>query len=274
MVHCGSFERRGAHLIACPCPLMRLRLPLLLLTAAAPGCLDANDQLVTIFAAHHASPEDGMFPDRGEDGQPRIFDGEDGWQITLAESYVTIASTTLSSCSGEAFDFRMFWGPCPEDLRRKDLAVLTVSGLKVPPGDYCSLEVEYAPYETPVVDDETETRHVVPTLDDVEGDSVFLRGVARRGEDESVPFQLENGERFVVSLDLGDLEGEGDPLTVGENQDFPTELTIAKTYDRFFDDVDWDAFDEAALTDTVDEILADQTRVTIGQSVPAELYED
>ncbi len=216
-----------------------------------------------------------MFPDYGDDLQPRVFDLEDGWELTLAESYVTIASTTLVSCSGQEHSMRMFWGPCPEDLRRADLEVLTVSGNKVPAGDYCELRVQYAPYEMPVIDDETETRHVIPTLEAVEGDSIFLRGIARRnGEEDGVQFQLENGEDFVVSLDLSNLEGEGNPLTIREGQDFPTELTVTKTYDRFFDGVDWDNFDEAALTDTIDEILADQTRVTRGLTISPSLYDD
>ncbi len=253
---------------------MRLRLPLLLLFAAVPGCLDSgNGELITIFATHHASPENGSFPFRGDDLQPRVFDLEDGWQLTLAESYVTIASTTLISCSGSEHQLRMFWGPCPEDLRRADLEALTVSGLKVPPGDYCGLEVQYAPYETPVIEAGTETRHLVPTREDVQGDSVFLRGVALRGEDERVPFQLENGEDFTVLLDLSELEGPGNPLTISRGQDFPTEVTVTKTYDRFFDQVDWENFDEQLLEDSVDEILRDQTRVALGLSIPPELYD-
>ena len=125
----------------------------------------------------------------------------------------------------------------------------------------------------PVVDEDVETRHLVPAIDDVEGDSVFLRGIARRGTDEAVPFQLENGEDFVVALDLSEIEGDGNPLTVRTGQDFPTELTVTKTYDRFFDDVDWENFDEALLTDTLDEILADQTRVTRGLSISPDLYD-
>ena len=125
---------------------MRPRLSLLLFAAVVPGCLDGGaGELVTIFAAHHASPDDGMFPNFGEDMQPRVFD-VDGWELTLAESYVTIAATTMVSCSGEEHEMRMFWGPCPEDLRRADLEVLTVSGRKVPAGDYCELLVRYAPY--------------------------------------------------------------------------------------------------------------------------------
>ncbi len=274
MVHCGSFERCRVLLIGCLGPLMRLRLSLLLLAATASGCLDSGaGELITVFAAHHASPIDGSFPNRGDDGQPRIFELEGGWELTLAESYVTIASTTLISCSGEEHSLQMFWGPCPEDLRRADFGVLTVSGLKVPAGDYCELEIQYAPYQTPVIDEDAETRHVIPTLEDVEGDSVFLRGVARREGNDPVQFQLENGEDFVVSLDLSELEGDDNALTIRPDQPFPTELTVTKTYDRFWDGVDWENFDEAALTDEIDEILADQTRVTRGQEISASLYE-
>lgn len=255
---------------------MRLRLvPLLIFATSSGACLDDlqnNSELVTIFATHHATPDGESFPFRGDDLQPRVFD-VNGWEVTLADSYITIASTTLISCSGREHDLRMFWGPCPEDLRRADLGVLTVSGLKVPPGDYCELLVEYAPYETPMIDEETDTRHVVPTNPDVEGDSIFLRGIARRG-DESVPFQVESDENFVVELDLSELEGEGNPMTVGRNQDFPKDLTITKTYDRFFDLVDWENFDEASLEADLDEVLEDQTRVVDGQTIPPDLYED
>lgn len=254
---------------------MRLRLALLFAAVSLSGCLDSSGgELVTVFATHHASPDGDAFPFRGDDLQPRIFPVGDGWEVTLAESYVTIASTTLVSCGGQEHSLQMFWGPCPEDLRRADLEVLTVSGLKVPPGDYCELQVEYAPYKTPVVDDETDTRHVVPTLEDVEGDSIFIRGIARRGEDESVPFQLENGENFVVDLDLSNLEGEGNPMTISEGQAFPKELTITKTYDRFFDEVDWENFDEDLLENSVDEVLADQTRVVGGVTISPDVYDD
>ncbi len=249
------------------------RSSLILLAALTTGCLDVGGgELVTVFATHHASPEEDSFPFRGDDMQPRVFDLDDGWELTLAESYVTIASTTLVSCSGAEHSLRMFWGPCPEDLRRADLEVLTVSGLKIPPGDYCELRVEYAPYETPVIDGETMTRHIIPTIDAVEGDSIFLRGKAERG-DEIVTFQLENGEDFVVSLDLSEFEGAGNPLTVQRDQDFPTELTVTKTYDRFFDDVDWENFDAGLLEDSIDEILADQTRVTRGLTISPDLYD-
>ncbi len=255
---------------------MRLRLALILTAVLSPGCLDSlegGDELITVFATHHASPENGGFPFRGEDQQPRIFEGVDGWEITLAETYVTIASTKLVSCSGREHDLKMFWGPCPEDLRRKDLDILTVSGLKVPSGNYCGLEVEYAPYEVPVVDDEAQTRHVVPGNDEVEGDTIFIRGIAQRG-DESVPFQLETDETFVVDLDLSELEGEDDPLTIRNGQNFPKELTVSKTYDRFFDGVDWENFDEELAESQLADILADQTRVVEGTSVTAEVFED
>jgi hypothetical protein len=235
---------------------------------ALAGCdqLDRNGALVNVFAIHHASPEDDTFPDRGADDQPRIFQGEDGWEITLAESYVTIASVELVSCSGSSYDLKMFWGPCPEDLREKDLQTLTVAGLKVPADDYCRLEVEYAPYETPVIDEEADTRHVIPQNEEVDGVAVFISGIAKRGED-SVPFVLKNGESFTVDLDLSEIEGPGNPMTVTNTEDFPKELTISKTYDRFFDGIDFTNFDEEALERELDDILAEETRVIAGTTI-------
>ena len=246
------------------------RIPPLLVAIGAlglAGCdqLDRNGALVNVFAIHHASPEDDTFPDRGDDGFPRIFEGEDGWQITLAEAYVTISAVTLVSCGGSTHDLKMFWGPCPEDLRVEDLQTLTVAGLKVPADNYCRLEVEYAPYETPVIDDDADTRHVIPQNEEVDDVTVFINGIAQRGEDR-VPFVLKNGETFTVDLDLSEVEG-GNPLSVTNSEDFPKELTVSKTYDRFFDGVDFNNFDEAALERDLDDILAAETRVVSGTTI-------
>ncbi len=255
-------------------PAFRSSLVLAIAVLGTVGCdrLEGNGALVNVFATHHATPEDGRFPFRGEDDQPRIFAGEDGWQITLTESYVTIASVTLVSCNGSRHDLKMYWGPCPEDLRTEDLGTLTVAGLKVPPGDYCNLEVEYAPYEMPVIDEDAQTRHDVPENEEVDGVTIFLAGVATRGED-SVPFVLKNGEGFTVDLDLTAPEGPGAPMRVRPSENFPKELTISKTYDRFFDGVDFSAFDEAAIEASLDDILADQTRVASGQIIDPDAFD-
>lgn len=234
--------------------------------------LEGNGAIVNVFATHHASPEDGVFPLRGEDDQPRIFEGENGWTITLAESYITISSVTLVSCAGARHDLQMYWGPCPEDLRTEDLATLTVAGLKVPPGDYCNLEIEYAPYEMPVIDRDADTRHEVPENEEVEDATIFLGGVARKGED-SVPFVLINSAELTVDLELASEDGPGQPMRVKASEDFPKELTVSKTYDRFFDGVDFSTFDEAAIEARLDDVLEDQTRVASGTVIEPEAFE-
>ena len=256
-------------------PAIRSPLVLAIAVLGTVGCdrFEGTGAIVNVFATHHATPEDGLFPFKGEEDQPRVFEGEDGWQITLAESYITISSVTLVSCSGAAHDLKMFWGPCPEDLRTEDLQTLTVAGLKVPPGDYCNLEVEYAPYEMPVIDEDADTRHDVPDNEEVEGATIFLNGIAHRGED-SVPFVLKSGEEFTVDLDLTAPEGPGAPMRVRPSENFPKELTVSKTYDRFFDGVDFSAFDEAAVEANLDDVLEDQTRVASGQIIEPEAFED
>lgn len=246
-------------------------------TAGLVGCnveLGEGGALVNVFTTHHATPESGMFPERGGEDQPRTFDAGDGWTVTLAESYITIAEVRLVSCGGSSHNLKMFWGPCPEDLRNEDLEPLTVAGLKVPPGDYCELQVTYSPYEMPVIDEDVETRHTIPDNEDVDGSTIFMRGVATRGEDEEVPFELANDEDFTVDLDLSELEGDGNALTINHKESFPIELTVSKTYDRFFDGVDWAAFDPNLAVNDLDEVLEDQTRVAEGTRISVEDFED
>src|SRR5687767_6486581 len=88
---------------------------------AASGCgtldqLEDGGATVYVFSTHHATPIDGIFPARGEEDMPRVFDNDLGWQITLQESYITTASVTLVRCNSEPVPLNMFWGPCPEDM--------------------------------------------------------------------------------------------------------------------------------------------------------------
>lgn len=241
----------------------------------ASGCLDrleSGGATVFVFSTHHATPVDGIFPARGDDQKPRVFDTDTGWTVTLLESYVTTSAVTLVACNGESLPLNMFWGPCPEDLRDEDLDTLTVAGNKASPGDFCELQVEYGPYTTPVIDDSEieSTRHQTPDNDDVMGATVYLRGAARMGGGDSIPFELRATDDLLVALDLSQLEGEGNPMTVAHQEDFPKELTVSKTYDRFFDGVDFDAFDAEALEDNLLDILEEQTRVSLGPRVMAE----
>jgi hypothetical protein len=203
-----------------------------------------------------------MFPERGLDDQPRIFENDLGWTITMVESYVTIEAVTLVSCDGAAVPLDMFWGPCPEDLRTEDLLALTVAGRKVEPGDYCELVVDYGQYRMPEIGPGADdSRHEAPNNEAVDGTTVYLRGAAQMGEDgELIQFEFRGTSSQSVSLDLSTVDG-GQALRVSEGQAFPEELLVSKTYDRFFDGIDFADYDIDDAEDELDDILEDETRV-------------
>jgi hypothetical protein len=232
------------------------------------ACDGDQSSLLYVFSTHHATPENGGFPKRGEDDQPRVFENDLGWTVTLVESYVTIEQVTLVKCDGTPLPLNMFWGPCPEDLRDEDLQTLTVAGRKVDPGDYCELVVDYGQYRMPEIEmGADDTRHEVPENEAVDGTTVYLRGAAQLGEDgELIPFELRGKGSQSVALDLTTVD-DGHPLRVGEKEAFPEELTISKTYDRFFDGIDFANYDVDDAEDELDDILEDETQVQKGTSV-------
>lgn len=234
------------------------------------GCDEPGGALLYVFSAHHATPQDGVFPDRGGEDMPRVFENDTGWTVTLLESYVTINNLTVVACDGTAYPLEMFWGPCPEDMREEDLDILTVAGRKMPQGDYCELVVEYGPYITPEAEpDDQETRHDVPQNDHIAGSTVYLNGGASTGVDGEPPveFELTNDRSFTVELDLSSLGGPGRPMHISADEAFPKELTVSKTYDRYFDGVDFTNFDTDDLEDELDNVLRDATRVQEGPFV-------
>ena len=115
----------------------------LAVSASACDVLDEGGATVFVFSTHHATPENGVFPERGDDDKPRQFLSDEGWEITLLESYVTVSAVSLVRCDNTEYPLDMFWGPCPEDLRDRDLETLTVAGNKLPSADYCKLLVQY-----------------------------------------------------------------------------------------------------------------------------------
>lgn len=251
--------------------VLRPAIAALVLLTAGCGAFDRFEDggaTVFVFATHHATPENGSFPSRGFVDMPRIFENTEGWEVTLLEAYVTISAVSLVGCNGSEHELNMFWGPCPEDLKDEDLATLTVAGNRVNDGNYCSLRVTYAAYQTPVVDESVdETRHQTPTNPAVQGATIYMRGGARLGDGEFTQFELSAPDTIVVDLDLDDIEGEGRALNVAHREDFPKELLVSKTYDRFFDGVDFVNFDPALVQAQLPAILEEQTRISLGTLV-------
>lgn len=232
------------------------------------GCDAPEPALLYVFSTHHATPENGVFPDRGTEDQPRVFHNDEGWTVTLLESYITIDSLTLVGCNGDKYPLNMFWGPCPEDLRGTDLETLTVAGRKLDPGDYCGLELAYGPYEMPVIDEDADTRHAVPQNEAVDGTTVYFRGGAQMHPDDPViPFELRGEAPLRLDLDLSEVEN-GHPLRVHDKEAFPKELTISKTYDRFFDGIDFESASDDDLQAQVAAVLVLETSVSRGRVAP------
>ena len=220
--------------------------------------------LVQVLVTHHATPEDGTFPDRRSALGDQEFDNDTGWTVTLDEAFVVTATATLQACDGAELPVDRYWGPLPENLGAADLDAFTFGGIDVAPGSYCSISVTYGPYEAPA---ETTRMHEMPDDEDaLRGATFYLAGFARRG-DETVEFELTTSERLVIDLPI---EAEdGGPLEVSGEEPFPLELTLSKTYDRLFDGIDFATAPTAELSANALAVLALETRLSAGTVVAA-----
>jgi len=245
-----------------PSPMQALRrswtLPRAALACAAiTGCaaFEDNAAQVNMFATHHAAPVAGVIPNAGEDDQPRVFDNDEGWTITLVDAYIVTTGARLVRCDSSVFELDLFWGPCPEDLRGEDLELLSVAGLGVPPGEYCELQVDFGPYVRPELGPGADAPvHEIPESPQVEGASVYLRGLAERNG-EQVAFEHRATDRVVVEFDLVADDPTGEPTTITTDEGFPKELTTSKTYDEFFLGVDFATYEPAAYDAELGELL-------------------
>ena len=64
------------------------------------GQLERGKTLVNVSVTHHASMEQGVFPDRGGEGEERTFETDEGWTVTLLSAFFTTADVTLHECAG------------------------------------------------------------------------------------------------------------------------------------------------------------------------------
>ena len=211
---------------------------------------------------HHATPADGRFPDLGTHLGDREFDNDEGWTITLVESFVVTADVKVRACDGRTIELERYWGPLPENMEATDLDLFTFAGAEVDPGEYCGLTVTYGPYHP--IDDVTARQHDMPSEPELmHGASYYLNGIATRG-DEMITFELRSEEKVVVDLDL---TADGGPLLVEDDEAFPVELTLSKTYDRLFDGIDFATATPEDLEQNVLAVLGVETYVSKGTTV-------
>jgi hypothetical protein len=221
--------------------------------------------LVQLLVTHHATPQDGIFPDLSN-GEMRTFETDDGWTVNLSAAYVTTSRATLHECSGGSVDFDAFWGQLPENIHQTDLELLSFAAVDVEASTFCTMTVEYGPF---MADDENADVHNTGKhTDQIVGATYLLEGVATKGE-LAVPFSLTGNQTAAVDLDLSHLQSGG-PLTIDAQEPFPVDLTLSKTYDRFFDGIDFESFDAVDMDANIMAILELETRIAFGTRVMAE----
>ena len=226
---------------------------------------DSND--LVVYTTHYATPENGIFPDRGADSEARVFENDLGWRVVLTNAYVVTAAVELVSCKGNQVPVDMYWGPCPEDMTTTDLDSAAIGGMVTPAALYCEIIIDYGNYD-PDASGSSEFKHPIPDDPEVVGATIYLAGYAELG-DQSVPFDLRYTDSVSTTLDISTID-DGAPFRV-EKGTMQAELTLSKTYDAFFQGVDFTNLDEAALTARLGDILVDQTRASVGKL--ADMYD-
>jgi len=221
---------------------------------------DEGSTLIQLMVTHHATPQNGQFPDLS-DGELRTFDNDEGWTVFLQTALVTTSHATLHACQGESIEFDSYWGPLPENIGAADLDLLSFAAVEVEAGQYCDMTVKYGPF-TPTAEGMQNVK------DELDGATYYFKGVAQKGE-LSIDFELSGSEITSVDLDISTVM-HGGPLAISADEPFPVELTLSKTYDRFFDGMD---FETASIEDLNANIMATleiETRVSFGTRVAAE----
>ena len=214
---------------------------------------DEGDTLVTVFSNHHATPTDGFVPDRGGDGELRIFENDAGWTVHLTGGLVTTKGVTLHRCDGSQAPIEFYFGSIAEDLRSADLERRTLGGTEVGAGELCGLTTHYGPFSAQNDDAPGEMDEAR-----MDGITLFLEGYAVRG-DETIPFEIAVESAADVFTDLSDRPSG--PLKIKGDEDFPVELTVSKTYDRFFDGVDFGTLTDEDLSQNALAVLELETSV-------------
>lgn len=236
-----------------------------LLAIASSGCelLGPSVATVRFFATHAGTPNADGFPDYGDEKTTRVFVTDMGWQIALSDVFVTTADIRLVPCDQPTgTPIEMFWGPCPESfVSTNDLESVPLGAVTVDEGSYCSIDVVFGPFVAPPGGDE----HIAVGNDMIRDNTLVVIGIARRGEGatlEEVPFQIVSDAEVIARLDTSTIEADG-PIVL-EDENFPRDLTIIKSYDRFFDGIDFSIATPADIEATILEALEYKTTVYDG----------
>jgi hypothetical protein len=253
-------------------PSLHRRTSLIAASLLLAGCgvidLIKGDEVATVrmFATHAGTPTEDGFPDYGDSITTRVFTNDMGWLISLSEVYVTTAEVRLVECSAElGKEVEMFWGACPEDfINTDDRDSLALGAITIEDGEYCRVDVTFAPY----VPSEQSADHINPANPMIENNTILITGVARRGEGpdlEEVPFQVITDEPVTARALIAEIEN-GTPLTL-DDENFPRDLTILKTYDTFFEGIDFSVATPAEIEAAVLAALEFDTVIYSGSEI-------
>lgn len=259
----GLFSVEGAHVMLINrarrfegaiyrMPIMRLPI-LAALALSTSGCTSTT--VVQVMTLHHGTADDdGDYADNG-DGDRRTFETDEGWRIHLTSGYVTTAGITLHDCDGNVANLQLFRGHVAEDLiTQDDLDANGVGSLNVPPTDLCELTVHYGKFDP-------EESDFAPRSSAVEGTSVYLKGVAVQN-DERFEFEVRVRKAIDVEIDMSEMV-DGAPMRISGDEAFPIQIVISKTYDRFFDGIDFRTATDDDLEENVAAVLEEETSLQI-----------
>lgn len=241
-------------------------------TAFGGGCdlldvfTDEGSTLVQLLVTHHATPEDGRFPDLA-DGEMRTFETDEGWTVYLQAAYVTTTRATLHQCDEGSVEFEPYWGSLPENFGAQDLDLLSFAAAELSAGDYCDLTVEYGAFQ-PQPGSANRNYPMGEHKDLVEGATYYFKGGAEK-DGETIAFELRSDATLAVDLDISTVM-HGGPLVITADEPFPIDLTLSKTYDRLFDGIDFTSATQEDLNANVSAVLELETRVAFGTRVSAE----
>lgn len=222
---------------------------------------------VKFFAAHAGVPTDTGFPDYGDAGSTRVFMTDLGWEIALGEAYVTTQDIRLIRCGKqEGTTIEMFWGTCPEDfVAAQDRETLPLGAITIEDGRFCAVEVVFGPY----VDDGGTDEHIKPSNPEIVGNTVLIDGVARRDPGDGnlieVPFTIRFADEIVAEIDVSTLDA-GQPFELA-NESYARNLSVLKTYDRFFDGIDFESATQDELDAAVKAALELDLRIYDGATI-------